>query len=109
MTYPENYAEAKRLLAQVHRELETQPLTPAQRKKLELHAASLAGALCHPWFPVSWTRRIVMGAIFLFGLQQALVGNYQPMACWLLLPLFSPRIMGEAAHFWGRVRRGLRR
>jgi hypothetical protein len=47
----EQYDEAKRLLEEINYELKTQPLTEAQRKKLQLHAASLAGVLLHPWFP----------------------------------------------------------
>ena len=99
------YDEAKKLLAEIRHELDTQPLTPEQRKELELHAARLAGSLLHPWFPVYWSRRLIMGAIFLFGLQQAWTGNYEPMLWWLLLPLFSPRIMGEAGFLWGRLSR----
>jgi hypothetical protein len=101
----QDYAEAKRAFDQIRRELDTQPLTAEQRKELELHAARLAGVLLHPWFPVFWTRRLIAAAIFLFGFQQAWIGNYQPMLSWLLLPLFSPRIVGEAAVLWGRFRR----
>jgi hypothetical protein len=75
---------------------------------LELPAARLAGVLSHPWFPVSWSRRFIMAAIVIFGLQQAWTGNYEPMVFWLLLPFFSPRIMGECAHRLGRARRLLR-
>jgi hypothetical protein len=46
-----------------------------------------------------------MAAIFLFGLQQAWTGNYEPLVFWLLLPSFSPRIMGECAFLFGRMRR----
>ena len=74
----------------------------------ELHAAALAGTLLRPWFPVSWTRRLIMAAIFLFGLQQAATGNYQPLVWWLLLPFFSPRIMGEAAFLLGKCARVIR-
>ena len=105
MTDRQSYTEAKRLFDQVRHELDTQPLTPEQRKELEAHAARLAAVLLHPWFPVLWTRRLIAAAIFLFGLQQAWIGNYQPMLLWLLLPLFSPRIVGEAAFLWGRFRR----
>ena len=105
----EQYAKAKKLLEEINYELKTQPLTEAQRKELELHAASLAGVLLHPWFPVSWSRRLIMAGIFLLGLQQAAwAGNYEPLLWWLLLPFFSPRIMGECAFFLGKVRRVFR-
>jgi hypothetical protein len=80
----EQYDEAKGFLEQIHYELKTQPLTAKQRQELELHAARLAGFLCRPWLPVSWGRRLIMAAIFVFSLQQAWVGNYQPMLWWLL-------------------------
>ena len=108
MSEREQYTEAKRLLEEINYELKTQPLTQAQRTELELHAASLAGVLLHPWFPVSWPRRLIMAGIFLLGVQQAAwVGNYEPLLWWLLLPFFSPRIMGECAFFLGKVRRVL--
>ena len=49
-----------------------------------------------------------MAAIFAFGLQQAAIGNYQPLLWWLLLPFFSPRIVGEATYFMGRLVRLVR-
>jgi GYF domain 2 len=100
----ETYAEARKLLQEIQNELQDPNLSGEQREELKLHAARLAGVLCHPWFPMSWGRRLIMAAIFLFGLVQAAIGNYQPMLWWLLLPVFSPRIVGEAAHLMGRVR-----
>jgi hypothetical protein len=109
MSEREQYTKAKRLLEEINYELKTQPLTEAQRDELQLHAARLAGVLLHPWFPVSWSRRLIMAGIFLLGLQQAAwAGNYEPLLWWLLLPFFSPRIMGECAFFLGKVRRVFR-
>ncbi len=96
------YDEAKRLLEEINNELITQPLTPGQRCELERHAAGLAGALLSPWLPVTWARRLIMAAIFILGVQQAWIGNYQVMFWWLFLPLFSPRIVGECALFMGK-------
>ena len=48
-----------------------------------------------------------MVAIVLFGLQQAWTGNYEPLVIWLLLPFFSPRIMGECAFLLGKICRVL--
>ena len=40
-----------------------------------------------------------MAGIVLFGVQQVWwAQNFEPLLWWLLLPFFSPRIMGEAAH-----------
>jgi hypothetical protein len=47
-----------------------------------------------------------MAAIALLGAQQAIwAGNYEPLLWWLLLPFFSPRIVGECAYFLGRLKR----
>ena len=108
MVSRQEYDEAKKVLAEIHQELATQPLTPEQRKELQLHSARLAGQLCSVWFPVYWSRRLIMLAIFLIGLQQAWVGNYYGLLLWLLLPTFSPRIMGEATFLWGRLSRDFR-
>jgi hypothetical protein len=98
------YFEAKEVLEEIRRELETEPLTPQQREKLELHAATLAGALLHPWLPVPWSRRLIMAAIIAFGFQQAFVGNYESLLWFVLLPFFSPRIMGEATYLLGKLK-----
>jgi hypothetical protein len=98
-----DYPKAKQVLSQIQHELDTAPLTQQGREQLQLRATALAGKLFHPWFPVSWSRRLIMVAIVLFGLQQAWTGNYEPMVFWLLLPLFSPRIVGECALAIGRV------
>jgi hypothetical protein len=97
----ETYVEAKRVLAEIQHELDSQPLTAAQRNELELHAARLAGAIHRPWLPVSAVSRIMMVGIVVLGLQQAWVGNYQPMLWWLLLPFFSPRFLEDPN--WNQV------
>lgn len=85
--------EAKQTLDQIHKMLRADDLTPEQRKQLQLHAAALAGALLHPWFPVDWVRRGIMIAIVFLGVQQGFAGNYEAMLFWLVLPLFSPRLV----------------
>lgn len=45
-----------------------------------------------------------MAGIVLFGVQQVWwAQNFEPLLWWLLLPFFSPRIMGEAAHAASRL------
>jgi hypothetical protein len=98
-------AEAQRLLGEINHMLATEPLTGQQRRDLELHAAKLAGALLRPWFPVTGKGRLIMAGILGLGLQQAWIGNFQPIIWWSILPLFSPRIMGECALMFGKVAR----
>lgn len=103
------YEEAKKVLSQIRYILDTEPLTLERRKELQIHAASLAGAILNPWFPISWSLRLIMVAIVLLGAQQAIwVGNYQPLIWWLLLPFFSPRIVGFAAYSLGVLSRFFR-
>jgi hypothetical protein len=109
MSDREKYEEAKKVLSQIRHTLDTEPLTADQRKKLEIHAAALAGLIMHPWLPMSWARRLIMVAIVLLGGQQAIwAGNFQPLVWWLLLPFFSPRIVGYGAYSLGVLSRFLR-
>ena len=101
------YAEARRLHTEIQHALDTAPLTLQQRNELERHAAKLAGSLAHPWFPMGWGRRLIMAGIVALGLQQARTGNYEPLLFWLLLAVFSPRIMGWCDLQIGRVHRML--
>lgn len=100
---PEERKRAEHVLAEVRRRLDQDTLTLGQRKELERHAAALSGTLMSSWFPVDWGRRALMIGIFLFGLEESIRGNLQPLLYWLLLPFFSPRLIGEAAYFFGRL------
>jgi len=104
----QQYEEAKRVLAEIQHELDTQPLTKEQRAELEMHAYRLAGQMMSPWLPVSGGRRLIMLGIVLLGPTTALwVGNYEPFVWWFLLPFLSPRIVGECAYFVGVLGRVL--
>ena len=107
--FREKYYEAKALLRQVQQELQDPNLSPAQRGALELHAARLSGFLLSPWVPVPWANRLTMVAIFLIGLVGAVTGNNMLMLSWLLLPFFSPSLMGEATNLAGRLHGRLER
>lgn len=100
----QQYEEAKRVLAEIRHELDTQPLTKEQRAELEMHAYRLTGQIMNPWLPVSGGRRLIMMGIVLLGPTTAWwAGNYGPFVWWLLLPFFSPRIVGTGAFFLGWV------
>ena len=105
----EEHERAKEALAAIHHSLETEPLTKQQREQLEYHAAALSGSLFSTWLPVSTPRRLIMLGIIALGLQQAWwYSNYQPLLWWLLLPAFSPRIVGETDYALGRFSRGFK-
>ncbi len=94
---------AKHALAEIRRRLDHEPLALDQREELERHAAALSGALLSTWLPVGWGRRALMIGIIILGFEESIRGNLQPLVWWLLLPVFSPRLMGEAAYFVGRL------
>ena len=103
MNKQDEYAEVKQTLTQIHRRLETEPLTDEQRDQLQNHAAALAGNLLRPWLPVDWARRLLILGIVALGIEESVRGNYEPLLWWLLLPMFSPRLMGELAYYAGKL------
>lgn len=98
--------EAKRLLTEVTAELQRGDLTPEQRADLERHAAALAGALLKPWLPLGLWRRAVMLLLFLLGLLWPFGGGPSWAVAWLVMLLFSPRVVGEMAFVLGRYSTG---
>lgn len=104
----EQFEEAKRLLAEIDAELKGDALTAEQREELEIHRVKLAGTLLSPWLPFSWWRRLVMFVLLLLGTLWPLGGSPNWVLAWLLMLLFSPRIMGETAFALGRFAAGFR-
>jgi hypothetical protein len=100
----QQYEDAKETLREISHILKTERLTAKERDELEIHAASLSGAIMSPWLPMSLSSTLLMLAIVLLGVEQVVVArNYEPLLLWLLLPFFSPRIVGEVVHLGGRV------
>jgi hypothetical protein len=109
MSERETYEEAKKALTEIQHILATEALTEKERRELQVHAARLAGVNFRPWLPLSWTRRLIMVGIVVLGAQQAVwFGTYEPLVWWLLLPFFSPRIVGFGAYYLGVLSRPFR-
>lgn len=68
-------------------------LTKDEREDLEAKSTEIAEILKNSWFPQDWVRRIIMLVIFNVGLLGLLQGNYYLLLLWLLLPIFSPRVL----------------
>ena len=66
--------------------------------------AQMAGYLAHPWLPVGITRKIVMIIIVLISITAAEIYKNNSFY-WLLLmlPIFSPRIVGETLYLIGKI------
>ncbi len=91
----EQYEAAKVRLEEVTMKLKYENISPEERQRLEKEGKELAIAVMSPWFPFDWRYRIVMIAITAIGFWGFIQGQYLFMLVWLLLPLFSPWIVGK--------------
>ena len=91
----EQYGAAKVRLEEVTMMLKYEKISPQERERLEREGKELAIVVMSPWFPFDWRYRIVMTAITAIGFWGLIQGQYFFMLVWLLLPLFSPRIVGK--------------
>ena len=91
----EQYQEAKIRLEEVTRMLKHEEMSPNERNRLEREGKELARVVMSPCLPFGWGYRIVMIAITAIGFWGIIQGKYSLILFWLLLPLFSPRIVGE--------------
>ncbi|MFP5350276.1 MAG: hypothetical protein ACLGHO_10600 [Gammaproteobacteria bacterium] len=101
----ETYEKAKKQSEEIAKLLEEGSLTAEERQKLETLQAQLAGVLSRPWLPFGWTRRLIMVVLFLVGAYGLAEGNGYFLLAWLLLLLFSPRVVGEFNVVLGKVSR----
>jgi len=90
------YQELKKTFAEVNKALTEENLSAEERKKFETLKAQLAGTLLSPWLPVDWIRRVIMMIMLaIVGIIGLVESDYFLMLFWLLLPIFSPRFIGE--------------
>ena len=89
------YEEAQKRLEEVTRILKNEKLSPDERERLEREGKELARAVMSPWLPFSWNYRIMMVVIAAIGFWGLAEGVYLLVLVWLLLPIFSPRIIGR--------------
>jgi hypothetical protein len=102
----EELEEVKKQSAEITRLLKEGNLTAEEKQKLETLQARLSGALLSPWLPFGWVRRLIMVVLFLVGAIGVTQGNTYFLFSWLLLLLFSPRLVGEVAYAFGRFMSG---
>jgi hypothetical protein len=104
----ETYDLAKKQLDEVTEHLKGDDLTIEQREELEILQAKLSGGLLSIWFPMGIGRKLIMVVIFLVGIYGLVIGNHYFLFSWIILPMFSPRLMGEVSYFMGRISAGTR-
>ena len=91
----EKYEEAKTRLEDVTKMLTHENISPQERDRLEREGKELTRVVMSPWLPFDWSYRISIIAITAIGFWGLIQGKYFLILIWLLLPLFSPRIVGE--------------
>ena len=91
----EQYEAAKVRLEEVTMKLKYEKISPEERERLEREGKELAIVVMSPWFPFDWRYRIIMIVIAAIGFWGLIQGQYFFCLVWLLLPLFSPRIVGK--------------
>ncbi|MEK7584817.1 MAG: hypothetical protein AAB490_06250 [Patescibacteria group bacterium] len=80
-------------------------LSPEERQKLEQSKSALAGAMLSSWLPADGVRRAIMLVLLIIGLYGFIHGKLALLVFWLILLLFSPRIVGEVVMLLGRISR----
>ena len=91
----EQYEAAKTRLGEVTMMLKYEKISPEERERLEREGKELAIVVMSPWFPSDFRYRIVILVIAAIGFWGFIQDQYLFMLVWLLLPLFSPRIVGK--------------
>ena len=101
----EQRKEAQAAFADVQQTLCRADLTSDERMTLEIHAARLAGLLLSDWFPVGWFRRTSAAVLGGFAVAGPFLGYPHALFLLVLMPAFSPRIVGEIGAFVSRAAR----
>ena len=92
----------------INEHLKSDDLTVEQREELEIHADKLSGVLLSIWFPIGVGRKLIMFVLFSIGIYGLEIENDYLLISWILLPCFSPRIVGEVSYLIGRFVGGIR-
>ncbi len=74
-----------------------------EKENLEDLKTELTGAISSLWLPIGTTRKKVMLLFFLVGLYGIINVSLWFLIFWIMLPLFSPRIMSLITRTLGRL------
>ncbi|MDO8283281.1 MAG: hypothetical protein Q7U10_11785 [Thermodesulfovibrionia bacterium] len=100
----EEHKALKDALALIQEEIDKGNLSLEEKEAFESTSAQIAGLLCRAWFPRDLGRRLIMLLIMIIGFIGLVYDHKLLMLCWLVLPLFSPRLMGEVLFAIGSVK-----
>lgn len=96
MSDKQQYETVKKIMEHPEITDEMEKVSPGIKSKM-------AGYLLSPWLPISWTRRIIMVIIIIVAIFRISISLWFLLL--FLLPLFSPRIVGEIVRFFGKINR----
>lgn len=97
---------ANKILKELVEAQKISDLSPEAREKIDKAAGAVAGDQLSDWLPDGWVRKVIMLVILLAGLYGAWRGQHNWLYILLVLPIFSPRLMGWAAYLAGCFSRG---
>ena len=98
----EQYRQIKKASELVKHSLQHDNLSDDERHKLEQSYAQMSGYLLSPWLPVGFGRKVIVVALLIIGICGVVIDKPIIAVCWLLIPLFSPRLVGEALLIVGK-------
>lgn len=98
----DEYLKTKSALTYIDDALREGRLTSEQRAEFEALSAKLSKQLVTTWLPAGWFRRSAMLSLLVVGGYGFLTEVELFIWCWVIMPVFSPRIMGENFHSTGR-------
>ena len=101
----EQYRQIKKASELVKHSLEHDNLTAEERQQLEQSYAQMCGYLASPWLPIGIGRKAVILALLILGAYGFAIDKPLIALCWILIPLFSPRLVGEALLIIGKNKR----
>ena len=93
----------RQFLPELSRLAKSPKLDLATRRSISELVQTLYGVSMSDWLPRGAVRRIICALIVLVVFWQLIEGNKETLVYLLVLPAFSPRIVGECAYFTGRV------
>ncbi len=99
----EDFKKAEKLFNATQKVVDSKILSEKEKEPFQKINAQLAGVLLSSWLPRDWGRKIIMLIILLLAVFGALKIDVLFLLLLLILPIFSPRMMGGLIMFIGRI------
>jgi len=99
----EEHDQLEKLFRAISKLEESGILTEEQKKEFSDLKSSISGVLLSSWLPADSGRKYIMLIILFIAICGTLAGIPRFLFLLLILPLFSPRVIGEVVVFFGRI------